>query len=314
MAIQRMDGDLELSLLRTFLAVVDCGTLGKAADATEMTQSAVSQQMLRLEKIVGEKLFARGRNGITLTRHGELLMAYANRALDLNQEMLVRLRGEKVGGRVELGMSNGVALAGLAPAMERFQAFHPDMELRVVVAAPAKLDAMLTAGDLHLAISEPTFTHRTPAATWRVPLIWAAQKDLNIDQFQTVPLVWFEGPCRWQGDMLDSLRKSGREGRVTFQSTSLDAVLTATLSGLGIAALPAEVIRRSRLVLLQSASLPPAPTIEFGLFQAIALPKGAQTLLEVIQTSTFKPTQKPQMNGESGLLPESRVWPSSVSA
>src|SRR6266566_8622539 len=94
MATPVTDGDLELNLLRTFLAVVRHGSLSKTATAIDKTQPAVSQQMLRLENIIGQRLFFRGRNGITLTRHGELLVSYANRALDLNEETLARLRTE----------------------------------------------------------------------------------------------------------------------------------------------------------------------------------------------------------------------------
>jgi Bacterial regulatory helix-turn-helix protein, lysR family len=69
MATHRMGaGDLDLGLLRTFLTLVGSGSLGKTAASIDKTQSAVSQQMLRLEKIVGQKLFTRGRDGITLTR------------------------------------------------------------------------------------------------------------------------------------------------------------------------------------------------------------------------------------------------------
>jgi len=294
-------GDLDLALLRTFLTLVSSGSLGKTAASIDKTQSAVSQQMLRLEKIVGQKLFNRGRDGITLTHHGELLETYSKRAVELHDEMLARFRAESAGREVTLGVSNAVALAGLTPAMQRLQAFHPDIELRVVMAAPAKLDTMLTGGDPHLAISEPSFMRRTPIATWGVPLHWAAQKDSTIDQSKAMPLVLFEGPCSWQDEMLNSLRSGGREWRVTFASSSLDAILAATKSGLGIAAVPAEVIRRSKLVSLKSASLPPAPTIEFGLYQATALPKRAHTLLEMIQTSAFKQTQKTQTNREVGL-------------
>jgi DNA-binding transcriptional LysR family regulator len=85
--------------------------------------------------------------------------------------------------------------------------------------------------------------------------------------------------------MLDSLRRAGREWRVTFESTSLDAILTATQSGLGIAALPAATIRRSNLVRVQNADLPPVQKIDFGLFRATTLPRGAQTLLELLETA-----------------------------
>src|ERR1035437_1794449 len=82
--------DLELSLLRTFLAVVQHGSMGRTAAAVARTQPAVSQQMLRLEKVIGRKLFYRSRGGVKLTSHGELLVTYANRAVDLNAEAPAR--------------------------------------------------------------------------------------------------------------------------------------------------------------------------------------------------------------------------------
>src|ERR1700747_3746954 len=67
MATQAQIGELEVGLLRMFLSVVDHGSIGRAATAADMTQPAVSQQMLRLERVIGHTLLARGRNGITLT-------------------------------------------------------------------------------------------------------------------------------------------------------------------------------------------------------------------------------------------------------
>jgi len=86
--------NLDLCLLRTFLALVQHGSMGKTAAAARVTQPAVSAQVLRLENIVGRRLFVRNRNGAKLTTHGELLITYANRAVALNEEALARLRGE----------------------------------------------------------------------------------------------------------------------------------------------------------------------------------------------------------------------------
>ena len=58
MAISTDREDLDLSLLRTFLAVVEHGSMGRTASAVARTQPAVSQQMSQLEKIVGRKLFS----------------------------------------------------------------------------------------------------------------------------------------------------------------------------------------------------------------------------------------------------------------
>jgi DNA-binding transcriptional LysR family regulator len=109
--------DLELSLLRTFLAVVRHGSEGRAAAEVAKTQAAVSQRILRLEKIIGCKLFSRSRNGVKLTGHGELLVAYARRALELNDEALARLREGSISVPVRLGVSEETVLARLTPAL-----------------------------------------------------------------------------------------------------------------------------------------------------------------------------------------------------
>lgn len=76
--------NLDLDLLRTFVAVADLNTFAAAAAAVCRTQSAVSQQMQRLEQLVGKELFARhGRNKL-LTEHGIQLLGYARKILRFN--------------------------------------------------------------------------------------------------------------------------------------------------------------------------------------------------------------------------------------
>ena len=285
MTTQASAGDVEVGLLRMFSAVAEYGSMAKAATAFDMTQPAVSQQMLRLEHTLGQKLFSRGRKGITLTHHGELLIKYAGRVLDLNDEILLRFRGDRPHHPVTLGMSGGIGMAGLAPSLRRFQNLQPQSELRVLTALPHKIAALLTSGELHLGVAEPSVMRRDPAATWRLQLEWAAPRNFQIDQFRTVPLVLFEGPCPWQDNLLRSLRTAGQEWHVAFESTSLDAILAAAQSGLGIAALPNEFVRNSRLVPLRTG-MPPAPKVEFGIFGASTLPSSAQTLLEVVKGCT----------------------------
>ena len=80
--------NLDLDLLRTFVAVADLSTFAAAAAAVCRTQSAVSQQMQRLEQLVGKELFARhGRNKL-LTEQGIQLLSYARKILRFNDEAL----------------------------------------------------------------------------------------------------------------------------------------------------------------------------------------------------------------------------------
>ena len=259
---------VEVALLRTFLAVVKYGSIGKTAVAVDKTQPAVSQQMLRLERIVGQKLFARGRDGVKLTRHGHLLVSYAHRAVELNEEILLRLRGKTAGRRLTVGMSADVALAGLAAAMKRFQSPHSDIELNVIVTAANALDALLKAGELDWAIGDPSLMTGTPTEKWSVRLERASSAEVDFVESRPLPLVLFGGPCPWQNEMLDSLRCSERAWRVVLESTSFDAILAAVQSGLGITALPALAIQEFALARFRAVHLPRPPVIEFGMFRA----------------------------------------------
>ncbi len=120
-----------------------------------------------------------------------------------------------------------------------------------------------------------------------MPLEWAASKSLLPDQNRPVPLVLFKGPCAWQQEMLGALRTAGWEWRVTFESGSMDASLTAVQSGLGMAALPAETVRSSKLARVESAGLPPAPEIQIGIFRGAAS-HVARSVLEDIIASVFE--------------------------
>jgi Bacterial regulatory helix-turn-helix protein, lysR family len=104
MTMAACQNDLDFSLLRTFLAVIRYGSMGRAATAVCRTQPAVSQQMSRLEKIIGKKVFSRTKGGVKLTRHGEMLLPYANRALELSEEALALLREESASGPVRPGV------------------------------------------------------------------------------------------------------------------------------------------------------------------------------------------------------------------
>ena len=79
---------LDLELLKTFVCVVDEGSFTRAAERVHRTQSTVSQQVRKLEDLVGHALLLRDRTGlnVSVTEHGELLIHYARRLLALSAE------------------------------------------------------------------------------------------------------------------------------------------------------------------------------------------------------------------------------------
>ena len=94
-----MARNLDVSLLRAFVAVVDAGGMTAATGVLNLTQAAVSQQIKRLEETLGEELITRDRRGMKLTTAGERLFGRAKRMLALNDEIWTEMTTPDLRGR-----------------------------------------------------------------------------------------------------------------------------------------------------------------------------------------------------------------------
>src|SRR5713101_1397759 len=91
-----MINSLPPDLLRSFVAVTQTKSFSRAAERVHLSQSTVSQQIRRLEDIVGKSLFERDTRTVTLTRDGTALQNYAARILDLMSEAVEHSDGDVV--------------------------------------------------------------------------------------------------------------------------------------------------------------------------------------------------------------------------
>ena len=96
---------LDISLLRTLVAVDQHGSFARAADHIGRSESAVSLQLRRLELLTGSPLFHRARRGMALTEAGQTLLGYAKRMIELNDEALTAFTGRPIEGVVRLGVA-----------------------------------------------------------------------------------------------------------------------------------------------------------------------------------------------------------------
>lgn len=103
-----MPRNLDLTALRSFVAVADTGGVTKAAGLLHLTQSAVSMQLKRLEESLDAPLLDRAGRGIALTAQGEQLLSYARRMLVLNDEVYGKLTSNAYEGEVTLGVPHDI--------------------------------------------------------------------------------------------------------------------------------------------------------------------------------------------------------------
>jgi DNA-binding transcriptional LysR family regulator len=145
-----MDDEIEIRHLRYFLAVVETLHFSKAAERLGMAQPPLSQQIKRLEQLIGHRLFDRTTRGVKLTLAGQLLAERARTTIDKVHDdlALVRRLGRGEAGTLTVGFSGSVMFTALPAAIESYRRLYPKVELRlreVVTSAqiPALLDGTL---------------------------------------------------------------------------------------------------------------------------------------------------------------------------
>ncbi len=106
-------------ILKTFLAVVECGTVHAAAKRLHITQTAVTQRIKKLESAVGVEVFVRSKKGMRLNASGKVLLGYARRLEKLSQAGHNEITGLGVRGKVAVTISAATTLmeARILPAI-----------------------------------------------------------------------------------------------------------------------------------------------------------------------------------------------------
>jgi len=123
---------MDLSELQVFLTVAKEGSFSRAAERLYRTQPAVSLAIRKLEDSLGQPLFVRGARPVRLTDAGSLLQEYAERLLNLRDEVkkgLLELEGLKR-GELSLGV-NESSIHALLPAVAKFREAHPGVQVRL---------------------------------------------------------------------------------------------------------------------------------------------------------------------------------------
>ncbi|MFE9763960.1 LysR family transcriptional regulator [Streptomyces sp. NPDC005808] len=146
---------MELRHLKYFLAVVETRNFTEAAANCYVAQSALSQQIARLEKTVGAALFSRTSRSVRLTAAGELLEPLARRILadvDNAQAAVDALAGLRR-GRLRLGLVQ--TLAGsidMVEVMAEYHARHPGIDFDVANGTSSEMTAAVLSGGLDVAV------------------------------------------------------------------------------------------------------------------------------------------------------------------
>lgn len=241
---------MEIHQLRYFLAVAAARNFSRAAERCHVAQPSLSQQILKLEDELGERLFDRGAREARLTAAGELFRPHAERALaELEQarQTIDAARG-RLRGRVALGCIPTVAPYYLPGLLQAFTARHREIEVVVTEATTVQLMRAVEAREIDLAlVSLPVIGRGLTTTEVFAEALWvalpeghalAARDTVRPAELAEEPFLLLQDGHCLAGQALEFCALRGFAPKVTFRSAQLETIQAFVAAGLGVSIVP----------------------------------------------------------------------------
>ena len=247
--------NIDTITLQCFIAVAETASFTKAAERVGRTQSAISQQMTKLENLLGKPLLARGKP-FTLTPEGDVFLSYARQIFALHHEAMDRFKEPELEGEVRFGLPENFASVYLSEVLADFSRIHPRILLNIECNLTLNLFDRFKKKEFDLVLVKMNRPEDFPNGldVWSEPLKWVGEASL-IEPKKPVPLVLSPQPCVYRASAIKTLEQAGRAWRLVFSSPSYAGTVAAVKAGMGITVMPHTMIPQD-LQAVESAMLP----------------------------------------------------------
>jgi DNA-binding transcriptional LysR family regulator len=254
---------MDLRQLSYFVAVAEDGQFTRAAVRVSVAQPAVSAQIRRLERELGETLFHRDQRAVGLTAAGEALLPHARAALaaaERGRDTIASLHG-MLHGRLRVGVSRPVDRR-LAETIGEFHRAHPAIEILLAEQHNEPLLEGLANGDVDVALVGFRGQPLPPQVRMRViasvPLVLAVprghplarRKTIALSRLRDEPMVTLTRGTGLRTVLEDACRDAGFSPRVTAETNELGSLVGLAAEGLGVAVLPRSAVGDAELAVV----------------------------------------------------------------
>jgi len=277
--------NLDLDLVRTFATIAGTGNFTRAAETLRRQQSTISLQIQRLEAALGQKLIERTPRSVRLTSDGETFLGYAQRLLDLNDEVVARVGEPQMHGTVRLGTPEDFATRHLPDVLARFTQAYPAVALEVTCDLTLNLLERFRKGAFDLTLIKREHGGGTGGIrVWREPLVWVTGERDFWSTKAPLPLLVSPAPCVYRKRATEALDRAHRDWRIAYTCGSLAGSIAAVQAGLGMAVLPKDMVPPG-LHVIDGKPLPDLKDTEIALLHRDRLSVPARRLMEHVVRS-----------------------------
>ncbi|WP_280190104.1 LysR family transcriptional regulator [Delftia sp. PS-11] len=243
---------MELRQLRYFVRIVELGSMSRAALDLDMVQSALSQQISRLESELSTRLLQRTPRGVVPTEAGAAFFREAQLTLRHAEQAVRSAQQARLSGAVSIGLSPTIASVLGLPLMRALRERYPDVRLHMVSALSGHLTGLLNARQLDLAILFDTHSARRWSVVSlleeRLFLIQSRHQPVapgithetpvHLSQLQEAPLILPSLSHGLRSAVMASFTNAGVQPPIPMEIDSLPLLMEAVDAGLGATVQP----------------------------------------------------------------------------
>lgn len=258
--------NIDTVLLQSFITVSETGNITRASKRIGRTQSAISQQIAKLENTLGVQLFVRGKD-LVLTPDGEMFLGYARQILKLHCEVADRFQDPELEGEVRFGLPEDFASMYLSDVLANFARLHPRIVLSIECDLTVNLFKRFQEKEFDLVLVKMNCPDKFPNGqqVWQENLEWVGDAKL-VKSGSSLPLVLSPQPCVYRASALGVLDQDKWKWKIMFSSTSYAVNTAAVKAGMGITVLPRNMVSKS-LSIIKNSKLPVLNDINISLLK-----------------------------------------------
>lgn len=274
--------NLDITTLRSFLAVADAGGVTRAASFLNLTQSAVSMQIKRLEENLNLTLLDRQGRGVVLTAAGEQLLAYARRIVDLNDEVYGKLTNTVWEGEIVLGVPHDIIYPAIPNVMKAMQRDFPRVKVQLHSSYSSDLKDRFARGEVDVILTTETKPDGAADILMNVPLRWYGAPGGQAWKASPLPVA-FCNHCSFRPVALRALEHSGAKWDLVLSSDSDRAIEVAVSADLAVTSVLKGHEPSQFEAIPASANLPDLGHQSVALYRGTARPQIIEPLCDLLR-------------------------------
>lgn len=251
--------DIDISLIRAFVAVAETGGMTSAAYSFNLAQGAVSQKIARLEGIFEVKLFDRSPKAIRLTSAGERLIAPAYRLLALNDEAWQQMSQPDFTGEIKPGVPLDIIRPMLPSILRSFNRAYPGVQLTLVSDMTETLLTALKNRAVDLTLTTESKPGGGPSLLLSDRLVWIGARGGESCHKVPLPVSLGSEFCAFRGSTIDALNKAEIDWPVVCGVGNLESILATVEADMAVAPYLSRLVPENLTTIGPDVGLPALP-------------------------------------------------------